>query len=102
MYVITRTDLRPGVQAAQSAHALAKWTIENPEAARAWHDNSQFLILLGAPNEKTLSAYAEIFPDTTIYREPDYNDEITSICLGLGADKYVSDLPLLLREPTMV
>lgn len=60
--------------------------------------------MLSVPDEDTLALYAAKAAERglrrTIFREPDYNNEITAIVIepGEAASRLCSTLPLALRE----
>lgn len=107
LYVLTRQDLSPGQQATQSAHAAFSLAHEHPELTRDWYERSSYLVLLGVPDEPALRAWIERLADvgaTMIsWREPDLDDELTSLAVAPspGVERALSSLPLLLREPAM-
>ena len=51
LYLVTRADLPPGVQAVQAAHAMREFVDLYPEAEAAWYRESNTLALLAAPDE---------------------------------------------------
>lgn len=103
LFIVTRSDLPPGARAAQSAHTALAFAFAFPEAARAWHDRSNNIVLLEAPNENALlnlanRARVDGIPCIT-FTEPDLNNATTGIALGGSGHKLVSTLPLTLRDP---
>jgi len=86
MYVIVREDLSPGLRAAQAGHAIAEMCLHQPEVAWAWHQEGNYLIVLGVPNEAELlewfyKAKSWDVPHS-MFREPDLANKATALtCL---------------------
>lgn len=111
--MLARTDLPPGHQATQAAHALAGWCVRFPDLAERWRDQSAYLILLGVPDEQALHDAAVKFArmPTFLNREPDQEDTATALCIGpedhgdvlidASTRRALANLPLLLREPAV-
>jgi len=104
LYIITRRDLEPGAQAAQSTHVAIQFSLTYPELTREWSDASNNIALLAAPNEEAL---AQIFEcalklddvRAAIFRETDLGDQVTAIALyGDIVRRMVSSLPLALKQ----
>lgn len=105
---MTRLDLTPGEQLAQSVHAAFSFSDEHPEIAREWHHESNYLVVVAAPDEASLDALLQRAGDrqipVTAIHEPDYDDALTAVVLAPTdeARRLCSSLPLALREPAMV
>lgn len=105
---MTRRDLSPGYQATQATHAALTFSVEHPDVTRQWHDESNYLIVLAAPDEAALASLAARAFESgirfSIFREPDLDNEITGIVLEAGpvAQRLCSSLPLALREEALV
>lgn len=102
LYIIVRSDLSPGLQAAQACHGLRLFVEEHEETDQKWYTESNNLVLLQVPNETELLALrdrANGIP-SSLFREPDVNDEATALTLGPEAKGLVSNLPLLLKAPS--
>lgn len=88
LYVVVRGDMSIGYQMVQSAHAVAKFTIENPEISREWHEVSQYMAVLSVPNETTLLKFMgkamERGITVSAFVEPDLNDEVTAVAFAPG------------------
>jgi peptidyl-tRNA hydrolase len=100
LYIVVRSDLSPGLQAAQACHGLRLFVEEHKVEDRKWYENSNNLVLLQVPNEAELIALknkANGIP-ASLFREPDVNNEATALALGPEAKKLVRRLPLLLSE----
>jgi hypothetical protein len=101
LYVIVRSDLAPGAQIAQTAHAVSEFAVAHPDDFRAWASEQRNIVCLGIPNEAALADLLSLAQSKHIrcarFREPDYDDELTAIALGNGGDKITSSLPLALK-----
>lgn len=89
-----------GHQTAQVAHAVADFAFKKPDAFQEWHLNSQFVVVLQAKDTKHLEALharAETQDLLVIpFREPDLDDELTSLAFVPHASNrpFLSNLPL--------
>ena len=106
LYVVARTDLPPGAQATQAAHAALDFAVAFPEITRGWNHHTNVLILLGAPDEAALhelilQAEAIGLPHLE-FREPDLDDTITAVCISPSGQTSAlcAQYDLLLREET--
>lgn len=100
---MSRKDLTPGYQIAQSAHAVADFAIKHPQVAGEWHRESNYIVCLSVKDESELCLMAEKLMSRNIpfvqFNEPDLDDQVTSIAAyGLDAGKLFSNLPLALKE----
>lgn len=100
---VTRRDLSPGTQSVQSTHALAQFIFEHPEISILWFKNP-YLAQLSVENLDELNSLILKLKKSkirySIFREPDINNQITSIAIE-PSDKtrrLVSSLPLMLKE----
>lgn len=93
----------PGYQAVQSMHALRQFTAEHPDIDKAWFEQSNYLGLLSVQNEeelvRLLADANERGIETSVFREPDIDNQMTAIALSPGpkSKKLCSRLPLALR-----
>jgi hypothetical protein len=103
LFVIVRSDLQPGAQIAQTAHALAEFALAHPAEFGAWAAEQRNIVCLAIPNEAALADLLSLAQSKHVrsarFREPDFGDELTAIALGEGAEKLVSCLPLALKAP---
>ncbi len=104
LYVVTRADLHPGAQLAQSCHAVSAFAALHPEAHAEWHLSAQNLVVLQVPDEAALLALLERATlgeaeRSASFREPDFGDQLTAVALSGDAARMLSSLPLALREP---
>ena len=113
MYVVTRDDLPPGVQACQAMHAALDFTFEHPEVASRWHRESNTIVLLTVSDELDLAnLIADINcgdwrlrctrPDGGLYRytafyEPDLGGELTAVAFEPAMAARLAHLPLALN-----
>lgn len=102
LIVVTRGDIEPGYQMAQSGHAISQFFLDHYDLARRWNNN--FLISLSVPNEEKLSKLLSKLQDKDIsvsyFTEPDIGNQLTSISF-LETDvtrKLTSHLPLSLKN----
>lgn len=99
---MTRKDLSPGYQIAQSGHALAQFMLDHPEQASQWNNN--YLICLAAENEEHLKKImTKLYANgivTSHFLEPDIGFELTAIAFEgtEKAGKITSSLPLALKN----
>jgi len=105
LYIAVRADLPPGLQLAQSVHAMAQFWDEHPSFARSWLHRSNFLVCVSVPNEDALlalAAEASLGQElcTTKVNEPDLGDEYTAIAIQPGekAAALCASFPLALRN----
>lgn len=100
---MTRKDLKPGSQIAQSCHAFREFVAEHKEIESSWYESSNYLVVLSVEDEKALEQLLEKVSSRRIrfslFREPDMNDELTAIALepGKAAQKVCSNIGLALK-----
>lgn len=101
LYVIVDGSLPAGAQAAQAGHAVAEFWALHTEAARAWKEGPNNLVILAAPDRAALyELLGELGGDplaVAVY-EPDLGDELTAIATGPSVRPLVSSLPLALKH----
>jgi peptidyl-tRNA hydrolase len=102
VYLLTRSDLSPGLQAAQAAHAAFQFSVEHPELIRRWHDGSNYLILLSVPAEEDVTSWADEVRQAGVEHslvwEPDVGG-YTALAVGPSPfSARFSSLPLQGRE----
>ena len=104
LIVITRRDLSPGYQAVQALHAGIDFQHQYPQVSKQWQSMSNYLVLLSVNNERELviliNKFSEHKLNVTIFKEPDIDNEITSIAVEPCelSKKLTSNLPLALKE----
>lgn len=104
-YIAVRADLPPGLQLAQSVHAMAEFWDDHPSFARSWRRRSNFLVVVSVPDEEALMALATEASMgqslcTTLVCEPDLGDEHTALAIQPGpqAAALCASFPLALRN----
>lgn len=104
LYVVTRQDLFPGAQIAQSIHAVVDFGIEHTEIYREWHRISNYICVLAAKNEQELIRLIERLDKKqikySIFKEPDFDNELTAIAIEPGnpSKRLCSSYPLALKD----
>jgi peptidyl-tRNA hydrolase len=106
VYIVTRADLSVGAQLAQTAHAATEFVATHPEEAATWRATSNSLVVVTAPDEVALVHLIDraqvMGVRPTVFREADYDDEITAIALPVGraSRRLCGSLPLGGRQHT--
>lgn len=96
LFVVTRADLPPGVQACQAVHAAIDFALAFPDAAAA----APTVVVLTAGDELSLgwlrddAAAAGLL--VTSFHEPDLDGALTALALESAAGRLVGGLPLAL------
>jgi peptidyl-tRNA hydrolase len=102
LYVIVRSDIAPGLQIAQSGHALVAFQHEHAAVYEQWHRESNNLVCLAAASKEELAKLAYDLHNKAVpvalFREPDLGDELTAIAVGPAGGRALSNLPLALRR----
>lgn len=102
LYIVVRKDIPPGLMLAQSCHALRAFVAEHPEIDRKWFAESNNIVVLETPTEAALLALADSLRSggiaTSVFTEPDLDDEVTAAAFGPSASALLANLPLALRE----
>lgn len=96
--IVTRRDLKPGLQLAQSCHALQAFNDQHPELARSWKGN---LVALATDSASSLGALATDLGRqfrVAVFHEPDLDGVLTAIAVEGSARSLLSSLPLALRD----
>ena len=99
LYVIVRADLAPGLQLAQSCHAVAAFGASYPEPFAAWHRGESNIVCLQARDEghlRELLASLDIGAQVATFCEPDLGGELTAFACD-RVPRAFSSLPLALR-----
>ena len=102
LYVVVRSDLAPGLQIAQSGHALVAFQHEHASTYEEWHRSSNNLVCLSVKGKGELAKLAYDLTcrgvEVSLFREPDLGDEPTAIAVAPSGGKMLSTLPLALRQ----
>lgn len=102
--MITRKDLEPGDQLAQSLHAGIDFQHEWPDTAKQWKVESNSIVSLCTTDEQSLFKLAETFKTKgwifNEFREPDMDDQLTSLCIYGSPEvrRFLSYLPLTFKK----
>ena len=97
IYSLTRMDISDGQKTVQSGHSIAQYIIDhNPHQTNEWSNGS--IINLGLGSLKSLNRWVKKLETLdiaySIFREPDMNNEITSIAI-LHEGNIFKGIPLL-------
>jgi hypothetical protein len=103
LYIVTRSDLDPGLLAAQCCHALQAFNDQHPDLVRRWHPGN--LVLLAVRDAAALGELASTLTRQrhalACFHEPDVDGSLTAIAVAGTARRALSSLPLALRpRPT--
>lgn len=103
LYIVTRRDLAPGMQVAQSVHAAFEFAKIHPLVTEAWMEQSNNICVLAVDDETQLAALyiaaKFLHLDCVEFREPDLDDEMTAIAIEPNdvSQRLVRDLDLALN-----
>jgi hypothetical protein len=92
------------LQLAQSCHAAFQFAQEHTDTTFNWMNNSNYICLLAANNERELCRLLEKANShnikLSVFREPDIDNQITAIALapGIKSKKLCNNLKLALRD----
>lgn len=101
---MTRRDLRPGLQAAQVAHAAFTFSYEHRALTTQWLEESNWLVILSVADESELERLGDEAHDrylpVTWFHEPDLDGQLTAIAIAPHphTEALLSSLPLALKE----
>ena len=104
LYLVTRADLAPGAQLAQTAHVALRFALERPEEALAWQKGGEHIVILAAHDEIALRSIAFgaglAGCHLSEFYEPAMGDALTAIALASSdvADRFVKRLPLAMSR----
>jgi peptidyl-tRNA hydrolase len=103
LYLVTRDDLSPGLQAAQVAHGAFEYSLSYPEVTERWSKDSNYVVILSVSSLielELLAARLDGLRHVVHVREPDIDDELTCIVAGpeYVVSQLLANLPLALRE----
>lgn len=101
LIIVTRSDISPGDQLAQSTHSVADFAVEHTEKFIQWKKESNSVVCLAVPNEKSLLKLYEKLKDRTevsLFFEPDIDGYTSMAVYGTPQiRKKLSYLPLSLK-----
>ena len=101
LYIVTRSDLPVGLQAAQSAHAAFEFSRQHRLVATGWMVESNFIVLVTVPDEDSLARVATTANERglriTLNYEPDVDNQLTAVVIEPGpeARRLCSHMPLV-------
>jgi len=101
LYIVTRSDLPLGLQAAQAAHAAFEFSKAHPLICRGWMEVSNFIVLVTVPDLSSLEEIATSASSrglrVSLNFEPDVGNELTAVVVEPHpeARRLCSALPLL-------
>lgn len=102
LFVVVRSDLPAGLQIPQAGHAMRLFAAEHPVEEARWYRESNNLVVLSVPSKEELVRLAYELTtrgiSVSLFREPDCGDEPTALAAAPGARRWLSTLPLALRE----
>lgn len=85
LYIITREDLFPGQQLAQSIHAARQFAADFPEIEKQWFEQSNTIVCLSVKNLFSLWELIDKAQRHNVkvsyFREPDLENQLTAIAL---------------------
>ena len=102
LITVTRGDLTPGRILAQTGHAISQFCLDHPDQSRKWNNN--YLINLAVDSQeklqKLLLKLHEKDVPLSFFTEPDFGNELTSICFVENDDtrRLTSHLPLAFKN----
>lgn len=101
---MTREDLNPGAQIAQSCHVVSSFMQEHADIAKEWMENSNYIAVLASKDEQALLSLIERAKKKgvkfSIFVEPDLNNALTAVALEPCPDskKLCSSFRLALKN----
>jgi peptidyl-tRNA hydrolase len=102
LYIVTHSNLNPGLRTAQACHALRLFAEEHPKTDERWYSESNNLVVLEVNNKEELAKLAYdatvLGIDVSLFKEPDLDDELTAIALAPEAKGLLSNLRLALKN----
>lgn len=86
LYMVSRADLPPGVQACQAMHAMREFVNDHPELEAEWYESSNHVAFLSASSLTELHFYVQAAEENNIkhstFFEPDLENELTAACFS--------------------
>lgn len=104
LYIVTRRDLKPGAQIAQSLHAFREFIEQHKEIENNWYNSSNHIVILATRDELELYHLIDRLNLDNIkystFKEPDFNHSLTAIAIepGMRSVNLCKNLPLALKQ----
>jgi len=104
---VTRKDLFPGAQIAQSLHAFREFIEDYPDLEKEWYSKSNHIAILAAKNEAELLRLSKRLEKKgikhSLFGEPDFDNELTAIAIEPGREskRACSSYPLALKSVSL-
>ena len=102
MITITRKDISPGYQVAQTAHSISQFAYKHNKTFTQWITGYNCIVSLSTDNEEELHKLYDELGDVekVLFEEPDIDNQATAVCFFADAElrKKFSNLSLALRE----
>jgi len=104
LITVTRRDISAGYQICQSIHSAIDFIFKFPFLSYLWHKRSNYLASLSVQDEPALIQLISILKSKgirhSVFREPDIDNQITSIAVEPSAKAQLvcQGLPLALKE----
>lgn len=102
--MVTRRDLLPGLQIAQSLHAFREFIADFPHIEAKWYEISNYITILSVGNEEELKSFSSDLSENGIrfseFFEPDLDCSLTAVAIEPGhkSKKACRKLSLALKE----
>jgi peptidyl-tRNA hydrolase len=93
---------------AQAVHAAIQFTQDHPARTRDWHTSSNNVVILAIQDQSTLLDLVDEATRrgiiTSLFREPDLDDQATAVALqpGAAARRLCANLPCARRKVVVV
>jgi len=87
---------------AQALHAFREFISEHKDLELEWYNNSNYIAILSAKNEDELIKLTVVVGKKelkfSIFRELDFNNEITAVVIEPKGRKITSNFPLAMKN----
>lgn len=107
--IVTRKDLpNAGAFVAQSLHAAFEFSLQHSQTCKEWHVSSNYVACLEVDSEQQLLNLVTKLQQNNVkhslFYEPDYNNEATSVCIepGVLTRKFTSNFRLAFKNTVPV
>ena len=100
LYIVVRNDIAPGLQIAQSCHALRAFVERFPELDRAWHESSSNIVVVQCADMPELLCTRDELRAHGVplaeFFEPDLGGQMTAIAVSGEAKRWLRRYSLAL------